>query len=340
MQYGYPPPLQPRIPTNYNGPANPNLIPPNYNAVQAQTPFHYVPPPVEKAYEKSAHPDEKAVDIVTKTFTINSRNRWFQFPDPNKYTFPLGEVLKNVTSVEIIDAAIPRSDYNISSRNNTIGVQEGVNPAILVTVPEGFYFNEADLATAVETALNASSLADTYTVTFDTATRKMTISATGPFILRFGASNPNPPDLDEWDTNGNFVRAGTTMRRVLGFYRQTLTGASTYTGQNMVDLFAQDKYITLHIPNLPTDGHLSNDPGAVGAICKFYFDDAEFHKRKIFVSGSYLQHTHKKLRPYMEKLDRLEIEWKTQDGDLYDFHGMDHVLTVQVTYQNDSYRVY
>jgi len=94
----------------------------------------------------------------TKTyqFIIDSRDRnRSQYPDPNKYILNLLDDFDNVTSIELIHAYVPSSDYTINNSNNKlyissnntiteITLDEGIYQIIDNTETETYLFNELD----------------------------------------------------------------------------------------------------------------------------------------------------------------------------------------------------
>ena len=62
------------------------------------------------------------------TFLIDSTDRdRDKFPNPNKYVVEFTVPFKNVIGMEIIDASIPRTMYNIDIENNLIYYYLGTN---------------------------------------------------------------------------------------------------------------------------------------------------------------------------------------------------------------------
>lgn len=91
--------------------------------------------------------------------------------------------------VKLMKANIPYTWNNITVANNSFILKEFPGPTTFnVTIPDGHY-NGTELATAIQTALNTSGAAYTYTVSFSTTTLHFTISATGNFSLDFTGSN-------------------------------------------------------------------------------------------------------------------------------------------------------
>ena len=55
------------------------------------------------------------------TFIIDSKDRnYIDNPHPNKYTINFTEPFKNVFGLEVIDASVPRTMYNVDVNNNTL----------------------------------------------------------------------------------------------------------------------------------------------------------------------------------------------------------------------------
>jgi hypothetical protein len=90
------------------------------------------------------------------------------------------------TTVKLTYASIPYTWYNILSSNNAFTLIEPNNGGFTapLTITPGNYDGD-QLASAVQTALNAAGGVNTYTVNYSSATLKFTISATGNFQLQF-----------------------------------------------------------------------------------------------------------------------------------------------------------
>jgi hypothetical protein len=76
--------------------------------------------PILKSTNRATFPSEE-VYSVTETFIVDSRQRnCKKYKDPSKYRIELGDVYKNITSIELTGAIIPKSSYNVHSSNNMI----------------------------------------------------------------------------------------------------------------------------------------------------------------------------------------------------------------------------
>ena len=111
-----------------------------------------------------------------------------------------------IKSLSIKSIEFPNSMYNISSANNTLTTSLGN-----AVVPVGFY-NASEIVSALEIQLQI--LDASFDVSLNSVSGKLTISKTGTFSI-----------------------TSTPLSLVLGISAtQTLTGLSTYTGANLVNL--------------------------------------------------------------------------------------------------------
>lgn len=93
-----------------------NLV--NNNYVPDVTFFNQLPDPsLNDSFNKATHPSEKPI-ISKHIFAIDSRQRDYkQYPHANNYNIPIPERYRNVTSIELKAAMLPRTEYNVHSSN-------------------------------------------------------------------------------------------------------------------------------------------------------------------------------------------------------------------------------
>jgi hypothetical protein len=122
------------------------------------------------------------------------------------------------------------SNYPINAYYNSLQLFEDGGSEYLITITEGNY-SALELATALELAIGLESTINTYTVSYDTITERMTITSTGLFQLE-SCSN--------------------SLYHIIGFSDSALpTDLSlTQVGEGLVDL-SGSKYIDI-TTNLPT----------------------------------------------------------------------------------------
>lgn len=102
--------------------------------------------------------------------------------------FILKNPIANIHSVKLKSAMIPLTFYNIDTHNNKLYLVEQANPSttITCTISPGNY-TSTTILTALKSALELEG-EDTYTVTFDSTTNKLTIAGTD-FKLVSGSNN-------------------------------------------------------------------------------------------------------------------------------------------------------
>ncbi len=110
--------------------------------------------------------------------------------------FLLGKPLNNIAALKVLEAQIPFSYYVFNSSNNKFILSESGGTPVIVAITPGNYTGST-ITTELATQLNAATtVANTYTVTFAIPTQKITVSAqTGAarsFSFTFG-SNVNDP---------------------------------------------------------------------------------------------------------------------------------------------------
>jgi hypothetical protein len=117
---------------------------------------------------------------------LNSRDR--QFGNASDFEIKTNILTHSKSTkfqVHLKKFIMPFIEYPINSKTNTLIFEENSNPTDLTaTVPVGSY-SITDFATALKTALDAAG-AGTFTITYNTINKKLTIASTGTFKLISG----------------------------------------------------------------------------------------------------------------------------------------------------------
>lgn len=125
---------------------------------------------------------------------INSDDR--NYGTSSRFRIQMNYRLERITSVQLVSAIIPNTIYVFSTDrlNTVITLKENALPTTFLVIPDGTYDVTA-LCTMLSNLLTTGSPSgSTYTVTFDTATQKLTFTTTGPtFQFLFGTGNVNNP---------------------------------------------------------------------------------------------------------------------------------------------------
>ena len=143
---------------------------------------------------------------------ISSKNRNIGIPGNFKINTPLIE-----GNYKLLSVFIANSSYNINEYNNKIyWSEDGGATTLQSQIVEGYY-DIFKLVTALENALNNVSL-NNYSVTYNSITNKLTISANVNFMLLF---------VNKFDSIGE----------IIGFESEINTNNNTsHTSQNFVNL--------------------------------------------------------------------------------------------------------
>lgn len=184
-------------------------------------------------FARSTLPFDK-IYSVEKTFVIDSRQRnCHLFPSPSFYRVDLGEVYKNVTSIELRGSCIPRSSYNVHSTNKYIDFSIGSTVVSIVLTNGGQGYTSAPTVT-LSAPVNTGTQA-TATAVVDLTTQSVTsiiITANGSGYL---AGSPPavmiaPPNVSKLNSNS----AATAYAIVGTHYSASLREANYVIGGNNV----------------------------------------------------------------------------------------------------------
>ncbi len=150
--------------------------------------------------------------------------------------------------VRIENVRVPISFYNINSTNNTFGWNAS-DDTYSVSIPQGNYTID-DLKDEVEDSMNeVVDDTNTYTLTYDEITQKITITSDGVDDTNAGSTA----------ADGNVDELTGTGWKHLGFDgTETITGASSMTGSTIAYTNTM-RHLKLQIPNLVSNNVYAND---------------------------------------------------------------------------------
>lgn len=237
------------------------------------------------------------------------------FPTTQEYYFKFPVPLYNVTSVDIIQAIIPRGEYQVNVHNQTFYVQELPNPPVPVTLTIGDYLTDALLAAEITVQMNAAGLLNTYLVT-DSLYKLVFTRVLGalPFQILL-------QQTEEYDEHG-------LVRQLLGFPPGIATdvagviAAPFFTGRNSigyVDVVSPD--ISKNYYDSPLIARIPILAGAFNNVTEY--DPQTIGTRKFWpiqrLTGLLLQFYEGPTCP--------------PQSVLYNFNGLDNSLTLRITCQ-------
>jgi len=133
----------------------------------------------------------------------------------SNFTVNLQRPIEGCDKLELLQATIPNTIYNITSINQNFTFNDGTATRT-ATVAVGQY-SSSQLLTALGAAITATSTALTFTLTLNVNTLLLTISATGSFSLLF-------------------VTATNQMYDILGFQNINYAPGTTITAPNVLNV--------------------------------------------------------------------------------------------------------
>lgn len=88
--------------------------------------FHQLPDPsTNEPFNRATHPADKPI-VSKHIFAIDSRQRDYdKYPNANNYNITIPDRYRNVTSIELKAATLPRTEYNVNSSNKFIDFSVG-----------------------------------------------------------------------------------------------------------------------------------------------------------------------------------------------------------------------
>lgn len=263
----------------------------------------------------------------TTAFTsllIDSRDRdRIRYPSPTEYTIDLPHTLLNVTEAKLMSAELPSSFYvfTFAAQNTTLDLEVG-GTRKLVTIPDGNY-GFASMTNALKESLE-STFADeghVFTVTTSGTTFKLSIEIDDPSLTMRLHSGNYVGDTTHWGLSYylGFER-NTVIESVSGVLQGTRPASLNPITYLLLDI---EEFGRLHEPEiLGRGGAASTHTFAKVPVNVDSFKYAYFDKPI----------THNTFSPPIPRLRKLRISWRMHSGEPVDFQGLDHSLTLQLTY--------
>jgi hypothetical protein len=126
------------------------------------------------------------------TVEVNSQDRSrTQSFNSNNFRWNFRRPLKDVVAIELVSGSIPADLYNVTPDWNNFMFAEGTGAKVKVTLTPGQY-TATEIATELQTRLNAVASISTYTVAYSATTKRLTItgSTTTTFTFFFQTGLP------------------------------------------------------------------------------------------------------------------------------------------------------
>lgn len=164
---------------------------------------------------------------MSSLLLLNSRDAVTPNATNDEMQFQINSARMNLLhgfSMTLVSAELPNGVYPLNSFYNTIAVSEagGAAATITATITASNYTG-ATLAAHLKTILDAASVAqgnsETYTVSYDSATKKLTFSATGNFAFVAVANSA-------YEALGITTLGGSTASPVVADYPINISGSA------------------------------------------------------------------------------------------------------------------
>ena len=298
-------------------------------------------------------------------FIVDSKNRdYLKFPNPNLYDISFDVPLKNVIGINVIDASMPRTMYSIDIYNNSLYfyiansttdtlVENGLDPE----------HTNFDIFTNIDITPGNHTI-QTFQLTFNTLmitknkqdpinipspiqinnlsnppelTNKIIFSCKKPFILNMTDSTIAETlgfslNIKEEDNNilYKYIDAYKNNLKFLKIYHSfynTISGNYEIISPGIVS-FIGEKYIVLRSPEIEEHayGSIAYTNYNLGLV-KFKVNSVGYNDEKIEMTKLPIREFHP-----IGKLSKLTFRFETSNGNLYDFKGVNHIITYLITY--------
>lgn len=255
---------------------------------------------------------------ISDTLLIDSRDRDYSlYPNSNSYKLDFNRKYRDVVAIKLTKGMIPHSGFYVSSQNNTIYFSEGTTN-LTASIVTGYY-TQAELFTAIETAMDAAG-SNTYSLALTSdQKRNVIITATDTFKLQFLSAT------------GEYLE--NCMGRLLGFaLENSATAATTQTGTHpFCENIDEEPYVAIHLKEAPNMCSLGRGADQAFAIIPLQSTNADGCGREFF--GKHTANTGETVKHYNPPIDTLRsmtIQFKKHDGSLYDFNGKEHFLMFDI----------
>lgn len=300
-----------------------------------------------------------------KYILIDSRDRnMLRYPNSNKFTIHLDEVIKDVTEIELMSAYIPSSNYTISKnndrvyfiKNTTTMAQLYVNNTLVKS--EIYYAKLKHGKYAINTTTNltfedskkiyqydndndTTKTLNNNPITFTDNICKYNITLEAGDTTKYNIHFRGEPILDN-NTIIDYNILPKSANDILGFnknYGYTLDNVfdddiPTIAGVHKSNITPTiNDYVLLHLDNFERfEGRISNNNAVKNAYAKLHTGvggatrNVFFGRIKAFTNAL-------EMNPVLQKLDRFDINFTDYYGNEYDFNNAELSLTFGITYK-------
>jgi len=274
------------------------------------------------------------------TFIIDSKDRdYIDNPYPNNYTIYFTEPFKNVFGLEVIDASVPRTMYNVDQNNNTLvyyigNIEDNIETLNYITIE----LDIGDFSLPQLIQLLNKKLINLKIESLSTppdVKNKIAFTSSYPFVLDMNKSTLRDTlgfNLTQNVDSGFFTKiTDPNIIKDKNKFRYFMSKQSNSTHRieapGIVDLIGE-KYVILNCPEIEEHSTLSLSYSKHNlGLARFKLGTLGYNDENISIQKTSIREFHP-----IGKFSRMTLTFKTQSGKLYDFKGANHNITFKIYY--------
>ena len=274
------------------------------------------------------------------TFIIDSKDRdYIDNPYPNNYTIYFTEPFKNVFGLEVIDASVPRTMYNVDQNNNTLvyyigNIEDNIETLNYITIE----LDIGDFSLPQLIQLLNKKLINLKIESLSTppdVKNKIAFTSSYPFVLDMNKSTLRDTlgfNLSQNVDSGFFTKiTDPNITKDKNKFRYFMSKQSNSTHRieapGIVDLIGE-KYVIINCPEIEEHSTLSLSYSKHNlGLARFKLGTLGYNDENISIQKTSIREFHP-----IGKFSRMTLTFKTQSGKLYDFKGANHNITFKIYY--------
>lgn len=269
----------------------------------------------------------KSVQYYKRKINVDSRVRDpIKYPNMNNFQLRLdGEDIQEVQYIKLIDAQIPKTQYNVNETNNGFTLVDN-DVEYNLEIPPCDY-DLSTLITTLQDLLNTSGGLNTYTVLEEC--NKIRIRANGFFRLFFKSGCFSDKIVKGADKTKSEICKVKSARTILGFGIEDYSSdVNNIIMAPFVYNLSGESYILLELETT-SDLVDINTPSSSATNDAFFKIPFTVNYNEIEYFKNDYQHM-KVFNGTLRDLRFLNIRFKTFYGDFYDFNGRELAFTLEI----------
>lgn len=272
------------------------------------------------------------------TFIIDSEDRdHLIFPKPNNYTLSFTVPFKNVFALEVIDASVPRTMFNVDIFNNKFyyafhdgDINESTIFNLIIIEPGDYTLSRliSEFNSRLPNHIRLESVSNPPELK-----NQIQFVSESPFILDMNRSTIYKTlgfSLTQNVNTGIFrqLQSISSNHQQFRYFHSTyINNKHIVAAPGIIDLIGE-KYVTLHCPEIEEHSTLSLSYSKYNlGLARFKLGIVGYNDENISINRTPLREFHP-----IGKFPKITLVFKTQNGELYDFKGVNHNITFCIHY--------